>query len=80
MLASTAAVGAITQFFTFQTDIKDDENAPTIDMFRVHFPRLFTQFMRARQQAENFDVTPLNYLHWPVAVLSVVGLGFAIAP
>jgi len=47
-------------------------------MFRVHFPHLFAQFMRARQQAERFDVAPLNYLHLPVAALSVAGLGLAL--
>ena len=34
--------------------------------------------MRARQQAEPFDVAPLNYLHVPVATLSVAGLGIAL--
>jgi hypothetical protein len=78
MHASTAVVAAVTQFFTFQTDVDDDDTAPTINMFRVHFPQLFAQFMRARQQAEGFDVAPLNYLHWPVAALSVAGLGLAL--
>jgi hypothetical protein len=34
--------------------------------------------MRARQQAERFDVAPLNYLHMPVAALAVAGLGLAL--
>ena len=80
MHASTAAGDAVTQFFTFQTDVDvhHDEYAPTVNMFRVHFPNLLTPFMRARQQAETFDVAPLNYLHWPVAALSVLGLGPAL--
>ena len=80
MHASTAVVDTVTQFVTIKTDIDIHKNeyAPTVNMFRVHFPRLFSQFMRARQQAENFDVEPLNYLHWPLAVLSVVGLGLAL--
>jgi hypothetical protein len=80
MHASTAVVDTVTQFVTIKTDIDIHkyEYAPTVNIFRVHFPRLFAQFMRARQQAENFDVAPLNYLHWPVAALSVVGLGLAL--
>ncbi len=78
MHASTAVASAVRQFFTFQTDVDDDENAPTVNMFRIHFPHLFAQFMRARQQAEGFDVAPLNYLHWPVAAGSVAGLGLAL--
>lgn len=78
MQASTALLDAMTQFLTFRTDIDDDENAPTIEMFYIHFPQLFAQFIRARQQAENFDVTSLNDLHWPVAALSVLGLAFAL--
>ena len=42
------------------------------------FRNLFAQFMRARQQAEHFDVAPLNYLHVPVAALAVAGLGLAL--
>jgi len=78
MHASTAVVAAAAQFFTFQTAVEVDNNAPTINMFRRHFPQLFAKFMRARQQAESFDVTPLNYLHLPVAALSVAGLGAAL--
>lgn len=74
MHVATAVADAATQFVTFQTDIDDDENAPTIDMFRVHFPDLFARFMDARQQAEGFDVGPLNELQWPVAAASLVGL------
>jgi hypothetical protein len=80
MHTSTAVGDAVTQFFTFQTDVDvhHDEYAPTVNMFRAHFPNLLAPFMRARQQAETFDVAPLNYLHWPVAALSVPGLGLAL--
>jgi len=75
---STAIVAAITQFFTFQTEVGVDNNDPTVYMFAEHFPQLFAQFMRARQQAERFDVALLNYLHVPIAALSVAGLGVAL--
>jgi hypothetical protein len=78
MHASTAVVATVTQFFTFQTEVGIEDNAPTVNMFGDHFPHLFAQFMRARQQAEPFDVAPLNYLHVPVATLSVAGLGIAL--
>jgi hypothetical protein len=78
MHASTAVIAAATQFFTFQTEIEVDDNAPTLNMFRFHFPKLFVELMRARQQVEGFDVAPLNYLHLPVAALSVAGLGASL--
>ena len=78
MHASTAVAAAVTQFFTFQTEVGVEDNAPTVNMFADHFPQLFAQFMRARQQAERFDVAPLNYLHMPVAALAVAGLGLAL--
>ena len=78
MHASTAIVAAVTQFFTFRTEVGVEDNAPTVNMFGDHFPQLFAQFTRARQQAEPFDVAPLNYLHVPVAGLSVAGLGVAL--
>jgi hypothetical protein len=78
MHASTAVTAAVTQFFTFQTKIDVENNTPTVQMFGDHFPPLFAQFMRARQQAERFDVAPLNYLHVPVAALAVAGLGVAL--
>ena len=47
-------------------------------MFAEHFPQLFPQFMRARQQVEHFGVAQLNYLHVPVAALAIAGLGIAL--
>jgi hypothetical protein len=78
MHTSTAVAAAVRQFFTFQTEVGVENNAPTVHMFGDHFPQLFEQFMRARQQAERFDVAPLNYLHVPVAALAVAGLGLAL--
>jgi hypothetical protein len=78
MHASTAIVAAVTQFFTFRTEVGVQDNAPTVNMFAGHFSQLFAQFMRARQQAERFDVAPLNYLHVPVAALAVAGLVLAL--
>jgi hypothetical protein len=78
MHASTAAVAAVKQLFTFQTEVGVNDNSPTIRMFGDHFPQLFEKFMRARQQAEHFDVAPLNYLHVPVAALAIAGLGLAL--
>jgi hypothetical protein len=76
--ATTAVTAAVSQFFTFQTEIGVDNNAPTVHMFGEHFPRLFAQFMRARQQADRFDVAPLNYLHVPVAALAIAGIAGAL--
>jgi hypothetical protein len=78
MHASTAVAASVSQFFTFHTEVGVDNNAPTVYMFSEHFPQLSAQFMRARQQAERFDVAPLNYLHVPIAALSVAGLGVAL--
>ena len=78
MHATTAITAAVSQFFTFQTEIGVDNNSPTVYMFSEHFPQLFTQFLRARQQADSFSVDPLNYLHVPVAALGIAGLGAAL--
>jgi hypothetical protein len=78
MHATTAVTAAVTQFFTIQTEIGVENNAPTVHMFGKHLPQLFAQFMRARQQADRFDVGPLNYLHVPIAALAVAGLGLAL--
>jgi hypothetical protein len=78
MHVSTAVVAAITQFFAFQTEVDVQDNAPTVHMFADHFSQLSAQFMRARQQAEHFDVALLNYLHVPVAAVAVAGIGLAL--
>ncbi len=78
MHAETAIVAAFSQFFTFQTEVGVDNNAPTIYMFSEHFPNFFAQFLSAHQQKDRFDVGPLNYLHVPVAGLSILTLGLAL--
>ena len=78
MHATTAATAAVSQFFTFRTEVGVDNNAPTIYMFGDHFPQLFAQFMRARQQADRFDVAPLNYLHVPIAALAIAAIAGAL--
>jgi hypothetical protein len=75
---STAVAAAVRQFFTFQTEVGVENNAPTVQMFNDHFPQLFAQFMRARQQAQRFDVAPLNYLHVPIAAIAIAGLVIAM--
>jgi hypothetical protein len=78
MHASTAIIAAVRQFFTFQTEVSIEDNAPTVNMFTDHFPHLLTKFMHARQQGEGFEVARLNYLHVPVAAFAVAGLGLAL--
>jgi hypothetical protein len=78
MHAETAAIAVLTQLISFQTEVGVDDNLPTIRMIGDHFPQLFDALMSARQQAERFNVAPLNYLHVPVAALAIAGLGFAL--
>ena len=78
MHASTAAIAVLTQLISFQTEVGVDDNLPAIRMIGDHFPQLFPRLMRARQQAERFDVTPLNYLDVPVAALAIAGLCIAL--
>src|SRR5450830_737014 len=62
MHAGTAIAATFKQFFEFQTEISIQDNEPTIVTLADRTPQLFAQFMNARQQAEHFDVGPLNYL------------------
>jgi hypothetical protein len=78
MHASTAAIAVLTQLISFQTEVSVDDNLPTISTIGDRFPQMFASLMRARQQAERFNVAPLNYLHVPVAALSIAGLGLAL--
>lgn len=75
---TTAITAAIKQFVAFKTEIEVHNNEPTALMFRDHFPGWFSQFMAARQQTERFDVGPLNYLHVPVATLSLTCITIAV--
>ena len=78
MHAETAAVATFRQFVGFQTEVSIADNGPTVETFAARTPQLFQQFMRARQQAAPFDVSPLNVLHVPVAALSIAGLALAL--
>jgi hypothetical protein len=79
MHATTAATAVFTQLISFQTEVGVDDNLPTIRMIGDHFPQLFDALMSARQQAERFNVAPLNYLHLPVAALAIAGLVLALS-
>jgi hypothetical protein len=78
MHATTAIADTVDQLLSFGTEISVDDNDPTINMFAEHTPQLLAQFMNARQQAERFDVAPLNYVHVPVAALALAVLGLAL--
>jgi hypothetical protein len=75
---ATAVTGTLKQFFSFQTEISKENNEPTIGTLADRTPQLYPRFMKARQQAESFDMSPLNWLHLPVAALAVAGLGGAL--
>src|SRR5450830_607043 len=72
--AGTAIAATLKQFVAFQTEVSVADNEPTIVTLADRTPQLFAQFMRARQQAEHFDMTPLNLLHVPLAALAIAGL------
>ena len=76
--AMTAIDAAISQFFAFETEIGIDDNQPTYAAIEEFVPRLYPAFLAARQQADRFDVAPVNALHLPVAHLSIVALALLI--
>ena len=78
MHAEAALVATLRQFAAFQTEISITDNEPTIVTLADRTPQLFDQFMRARQQTAPFNVAPLNFLHVPVAALSIAGLALAL--
>lgn len=72
----TAALRAtVEQLAKFKTEVTSENNQPAIAMFEDHFPEFFPRFMQARQQAQPFDVAPINALHVPVAALAMLCLG-----
>jgi len=73
-----ALSGTIEQLTRFQTEVAGEYNTPTTEMFGEHYPELFNKVMSSRQHSENFDVGFLNWLHVPVAAISVVALLFAL--
>jgi len=78
MHARTAIEATIAQFFSFQTEVGIDDNEPTHWAIEQFTPRLYPSFLAARQQAEPFDVEPLNWLHLPVAYLSLAAMALAM--
>ncbi len=76
--AATALADTLKQFFSFQTEVSKENNAPTIATFADRTPQLYPRFIKARQQADSFDMSPLNWLHVPVGALAVAGLGGAL--
>lgn len=78
MHAMTAVEAAINQFLTFETEVGVDDNEPTHWAFEEFIPQLYPALLSARQQAERFDVEPLNLLHVPVAYLSLAAMLLAM--
>lgn len=72
MHVKTAIEAAFAQFFSFQTEVGIDDNGPTRWAFEEFIPKLYPALLAARQQAEPFDVEPLNGLHLPVAYVSLM--------
>lgn len=68
---TTAIEAAVSQFFSFETEVGIDDNQPTYAAIEEFAPRLYPAFLAARQQADRFDVSPVNALHLPVAHLSI---------
>jgi hypothetical protein len=68
------------QLVMFRTDVTTNpwHNAPTVWTFERLTPELLPRFRAARQQAEPFDLTPINLLHVPVAALAMAGMAAAI--
>jgi hypothetical protein len=79
MHLTAAARATLEQLVKFKTEVTSANTDPTIAMFKEHTPALFPQFMLARQQAQPFDVAPINALHVPVAALGMLCLGAALA-
>lgn len=78
MHAQTAATAALAQFVSFRTEISIHDNDPTYDAIRDHAPSLLPAFMQSRQEAQPFDIAPLNLVHVPVGALSIAGLVAAL--
>ncbi|MBI4367396.1 MAG: hypothetical protein HY543_11305, partial [Deltaproteobacteria bacterium] len=78
MHARAAIAAPVRQFISFKTEVSVWDNDPAIGTLADHTPQLMPQLISARQQSENFDVRPLNFLHVPLAALSIAGLGLAL--
>jgi hypothetical protein len=77
---ATAIRAVFWQLVLFRTDVTTNpwHNAPTVWVFERLTPDLLPRFRAARQQAEPFDLTPINFLHVPVAALAMAGLAAAL--
>ncbi|RDV05158.1 hypothetical protein [Undibacter mobilis] len=78
MHLATAIEAAAAQFFSFQTEVGIDDNGPTRWAFEEFLPKLYPTLLAARQQAEPFDVEPLNQLHLPVAYIALAAMALAM--
>jgi hypothetical protein len=74
MHLTTAVLDVLEQLVSFQTEVSVVDNEPTIAIIADREPQLYPTFLKARQQADRFDITPLNYLHVPVAALGMSAL------
>lgn len=78
MHLTSAIKATLAQFVSFATEVSVDDNDPTFSSFGEYIPWLVPQLFNARQQAERFDVGPLNRLHVPVAAFAVAGIVLAL--
>lgn len=74
MHLEAALTDTVEQLLSFQTDVSIDDNDPTFDAIRDHAPALLPAFLNARQQAQRFDVAPLNLVHVPATALAIAWL------
>lgn len=75
---TTAINAAIAQFFAFETEVGIDDNQPTYVAIEEFVPQLYPAFLAARQQAEPFDVSPINKFHVPFGQLALAILACAL--
>jgi hypothetical protein len=76
--AATAIEAAIMQFLSFKTEVRVVDNEHTHWSVRDFAPQLYPALLAARQHAAPFDVGPLNWLHLPVAYLSLAAMALAM--
>lgn len=76
--AATAIEAAVTQFLSFKTEVRVVDNEHTHWSIRDFAPQLYPALLAARQQAEPFDVTPLNALHVPAGYLALTAMALAV--
>jgi hypothetical protein len=78
MHARAAIAATVEQFTSFATEVSTEDNEPAVESIREHAPALLGPLMQARQQSDRLDVAPLNFVHVPVAALSIIGLAGAL--